>query len=156
MPGAVTLNQPGTFSPSLSFPFEEKLGVGEMLWSGESLRFSFPRFPHPPPQAPGSPGACWEPRPGLWARLVGGGGASSLPLPPHLGLTLAPPEGLGGWEGGKGRLELGPQTRLRPPPPALLLRPLPASPPPSSAGRYPGPGPLLDPPPLHSQLQTWL
>lgn len=72
-PGAVTLNQSGTFSASVSPLGINLLGVGEMLWSGESLRFLLPRFPHPPPQAPGSPGACWEPRPGLWARLLEGG-----------------------------------------------------------------------------------
>lgn len=120
-------------------------GVGEMLRSLESLRFSLPGSPHPPPQAPGSPGACWEPRPGLPARLVGGG-ASSLPLPPHLGLTLAPAGGsgrLGRREGGR---EPGPQARLRPPPPPFLLRPLPASPPPPQQVATPARGPISNHP----------
>jgi hypothetical protein len=130
------------------FPLEETdWGLREMLRSRESLRFSLPRSPHPPPQAPGSPGACWEPRPGLWARLAGGGAgaASSLPLPPHLGPTLAPAGGSGRLGRREGGTELGLQTRLQPPPP-FLLRPLPASPPPPQQVATPALGPFSNHP----------
>lgn len=144
---------------SLSFPFGDKLaGCGRDALVWRIFKILASPLSSPPSSGPRQPRGMLGTQAWALGQVVGGGGAS-LPLPPHLGLTLAPPKGLGGWKGGKGGLVLGLKTRLRPPPPALLLRPLPAPLPPhlpASAGRYPGPGPLLDPPPLHPQFQTWL
>lgn len=113
-----------------------------MFRSGESLRFSLPRFPHPPPQAPGSPGACWEPRPGLWARLVGG--RELLPSPSSPPWPDSSPR-LRVWEVGKeGKEDLSSGLRpvSSPPPSPLLLRPLPASPPSPQQVATPARGPF--------------
>lgn len=55
-----------------------------MLWSRRSLGFSASPVPPPPPQAPGSPGACWEPGLGSGPGCWGGGGRLPSPSSPPL------------------------------------------------------------------------
>lgn len=131
-----------------------------MFRAGKSLRFSLPCFPHPPPQAPGSPGACWEPMPGLWARLVGGGcwilpSPSSPPWPdsrPRLRVWEVGREGKEDLSSSEDRSQF-PRlplcfSALFPPLLPLLSRSLPRPRAPSQ--------PTPTPSPLHPQLQTWL
>lgn len=124
----------------------------------EDARLPSARTPSPGPRQPrGMLGArAWAP-----GQVGGGGGAgaaSSLPLPPHLGPARAP----AGGSGRPGRREAGCERGRRtrpwapPPPPFPPASPAPPRLPASPAGRYPGPGPLREPPPPHPQLQTWL
>lgn len=71
-----------------------------MVRSYKSLRFSASSLLSSPSSGPRQPRGMLGTQAWALGQVVGGGGAgaaSSLPLPPHLGLTLAP-------AGGSGRL----------------------------------------------------
>lgn len=81
MPGAVTLNQPGTFSPSLSFPFEEKLtGCGRDALVWRIFKILVSPLSSPPSSGPRQPRGMLGTQ--AWALgQVGWGGGEPPPFP---------------------------------------------------------------------------
>lgn len=152
------LEQVPTLLSGSQFPQAEICwGSGERVRSYKSLRFSASSLLSSPSSGPRQPRGMLGTRPGLWARLLGGGGGSLLPSPssppwpdsrPRRRVWEVGKEGRG-MRAGTADPSLAPASPFPPPPPSRLSSP-------SSAGRYPSPGPLLQPPPPHPQLQTWL
>lgn len=76
---------------SLSFPSEEKLAeYVEVFRSGESFKILASPLSSPPSSGPRQPRGMLGTQAWALGQVGGGWGDSSLPLPPHLGLTLAP------------------------------------------------------------------